>query len=280
MKDPVLLAEIHRGKHIESLHYGHALLYGASGLLQSWGDENFRCFTRSLIKIIQAKVCLDLIDQDLSIEELAIIGSSHRAQDIHLHAIEKLIKRFDLNPDLLQCGFHPHKQDSQLKHYCSAKHLIMLATCKQYNWDQENYLDIKHPLQVKITEELRRLNPEFQNIHEKDGCSLPSFYMSIQDMAKIFFNILGQSRYQKLIQAANSFPELIAAAGNFDTELMKAYPQRFYAKGGAEGLLLMIHLERQEVLIVKVLDGSDRPKNLIKDRFLDELKWRGEYHLS
>lgn len=271
MKDPVLLAKIFRGDYVESIHLGHAVLYGENKIIESWGDPGFKCFTRSIIKIIQAKVSSELLEEELSSDELAIIASSHRAENQHLSVISKLIEKFDLDSSKLQCGYHPHKKDSQLNHYCSAKHLAMLAACEKQGWGMDNYIEKDHPLQIKIIEEVKKLNSECSIITEKDGCGLPSFYMSLTDMAKLFSSLIKDSAYQKFIEAANQHPELIASKANFDTDLMMQYPGKFYAKGGAEGMILIINLELKQVLLVKVLDGSDRAKKQIASKFIKEL---------
>ena len=52
------LATVYRNKQIESIHYGIAVLVKGEKIIQSWGNGEFKCFTRSIIKTIQAKVSL------------------------------------------------------------------------------------------------------------------------------------------------------------------------------------------------------------------------------
>ena len=45
------------------------------------------------------------------------------------------------------------------------------------------------------------------------------------------------------------------------------------AKGGAEGLMVVLNLINHECLIIKIIDGSSRAKNIITKGFLEYLDW-------
>ena len=59
------LATVYRNKQIESIHYGIAVLVKGEKTIQSWGNADFKCFTRSIIKPIQAKVSLSFISENI-----------------------------------------------------------------------------------------------------------------------------------------------------------------------------------------------------------------------
>ena len=69
------------------------------------------------------------------------------------------------------------------------------------------------------------------------------------------------------------YPLLIAGPKNIDSQVMQASEGKLIAKGGAEGMMMVSNLETQEVLIIKIMDGSNRAKPTITLGFLEELGW-------
>lgn len=272
----VELAKVTRAGRVESIHYGHACLLSKNDSLKVWGDENFSCFTRSIIKPIQAKIAVDILADDLTEEEIAIGCSSHSANDEALVSVKHLLGKFSNKEENLICGLYNGSGKvlkSRLHHNCSGKHALMLAACRKKSYSVNDYDSPEHPLQLKIFEELLRLSEESNIPIAVDGCGLPTFYLSLKAMAKIFCKISAEPGYQRLIKAMNKYPELIAGAKNFDTLLMKKYPNQFLAKAGAEGLMATVNLQTGEALIIKIIDGSTRAKSFIANHFIEELSW-------
>jgi L-asparaginase len=274
----VELAHIYRGTEVESIHSGIAVLFSASGLKQVWGDADFYCYTRSIIKPIQTKVSQELLGVKLSSVELAVGTASHHAEPEQLKQIKALMQKFDIAEADLHCGIYSsphHKLNSAVEHNCAGKHTLMIAACKKQNWDIRRYHELDHPLQQAIKNELVRLHGDKLEIGSRtaiDGCGVPTFYLSLKQMARIFTNMLCDPAYLELTQAMREHPFIIGGAKQIDSLLMKN-SANLIAKGGAEGLMMIANLEKQEALLIKIIDGSTRAKSMISLAFAESLGW-------
>ena len=83
-----------------------------------------------------------------------------------------MVKKIKIRLTDLKCGQHyPLNQQAkekillsnirinQLYNNCAGKHLAMISSCIQFNYDIDNYLNFDHPHQIKIREFLKN----FQN---------------------------------------------------------------------------------------------------------------------
>ncbi|MCK5364613.1 MAG: asparaginase, partial [Gammaproteobacteria bacterium] len=130
------------------------------------------------------------------------------------------------------------------------KHTNMLAVCSRRGWPLASYLDLDHPLQVRIRDMLRTLvgQADMALPHSIDGCSLPTFWLSLEALAHLFAYIADpcaappvegrsiEAELTRLRAAGMQHPELIAGSGRLDTLLMRALGGRIFAKTGAAGL--------------------------------------------
>ncbi len=282
--DPIIqLAKVYRGSEPESFHYGIAVLANQAGLKQAWGDVNFSCYTRSIIKPIQTKVSQELLGMKLSGVELAMTTASHNAEPQQLAEVKALMTKFAIAESDLHCGIYSsphHKLDSPIKHNCAGKHTLMIAACKKQGWDIKTYYSPEHPIQQAIIKELIRLhgNDETTEASKRgfqtavDGCGIPTYFLSLQQMAKVFVNMLHDPAYQLIIQAMRDYPLIIGGAKQIDSLLMQQ-SSNLIAKGGAEGLMMIANLQEQEVLVIKIIDGSSRAKAVISLAFAEALSW-------
>lgn len=279
----VELAQIYRGAQVESIHFGMAALFDQSGLKQAWGDTGFSCYTRSIIKPIQTKVSQDLLGLKLSSIELAAATASHNAEPEQLKQIKALMRKFDVAESDLHCGLYAsshHQLNSVVEHNCSGKHTLMIAACKNQAWNIRDYYDSDHPIQQAIKNELIRLHgtETFEACSgiafgtAVDGCGVPTFYLSLKQMARIFSRMLSDPAYREIIQAMREHPLIIGGTKQIDSLLMQK-TSHLIAKGGAEGLVMIANLERQETLVIKIIDGSSRAKSLIALAFAETLEW-------
>lgn len=279
MKDPIELARVFRSNAVESIHYGHIAFRDNKSQLQAWGDSQFSCFTRSCIKPIQAKISKEILGDELKNEFLAIACGSHMAEEEQLAVINKFIENFNINSDEVLCGSLSKSRGelgSNLKHNCSAKHIAIIAASKKQGWDTKNYLELEHPYNQLLMKELKKLTGLAEIQFGRDDCGLPSFYMRLEDMSLAFLNMSQDPSYQEIISVMNKFPFLIGGQKQIDSLLMNKYPNKFIAKGGAEGLMMVCNLERKESLIIKIIDGSNRAKAVITSKVLEELTWINE----
>jgi L-asparaginase II len=135
----------------------------------------------------------------------------------------------------------------------------MLITCKQNGWDMDTYLDINHPLQIAIKNEIEGLSGEILSTASIDGCGAPLFAISLIGLAKSISNLVKSMEpvHKQIVTACTSYPELIAGQGRLTTRMMQAIPGLFM-KEGAEGVEVCA-LSDGRVIAVKIIDGSWRP---------------------
>lgn len=265
------LAELYRGDFVESIHYGialHGALAADGGgfiLKQAWGDPSFKSFARSLIKPIQIKILLDN-GLDLNEEEIAVACSSHKAQEQHLEVLRGILAKYNLQETDLLCPGNP----SPIHHNCSGKHAAMLALSKLKVWDLKTYLQAEHPVQSLIIQELKALCPDISC--ESDSCGVPSFYMSLEDMARALLFSLSSPSYLNISHVMNRFSSYIPCEGSWDSVLM-SQSKDFIVKGGAEGLIFLVDLSRKEIILLKIIDGSDRAKGFVLSSLAQKLGW-------
>jgi L-asparaginase II len=265
-----------RANKRETEHYGYIALYTADQQLDKTYNDQESFYLRSCIKAIQAKVCQDILLDDLENEFLTIAASSHLATEEQLNVLKKMQNKFSIDANELICGTKSNSNSIQFKtkmhNYCSGKHMAFIAACKKAGYEK-NYYELSHPLQTKVLEELKSLSCVSNIDTAIDGCGLPTFFMSIADLAKIFTEAAQKNIYQKIFKTINNYSHLISKQGRFDQELMQKKPQEFFAKSGAEGMILVNNLISYETLVIKVLDGNSRIKDLVAQKILEELGW-------
>lgn len=256
---------IYREDKVESIHY---CIYSKSKdfrEIEFKGNTNFKCFTRSIIKPIQALISKEILGDDLSEEFLAISCSSHQGLDCHIEILKKMSEKFGVLESELLCGIESQSRGrlkSPFYHNCSGKHLAILAASKKMSWSLDEYLNADHPIQRRLRSELERLLERkiSDDTIYKDGCNLPTFYLSIKEMSLIFSKVLNEKKYKEILSTMMKFPEIISASGRVDTEIMKRFSGKMVSKGGAEGLLVLLNLHEGSATVLKVLDGSYRAK--------------------
>jgi L-asparaginase II len=265
-----ILAKVTRGDLVESLHLGHLMVLNADGSTYlSKGSPELPIYPRSAVKSLQAAAMLKagLIVKDY---ELALICASHSGAQNHIDLVTKMLTSRGISlSQLKNAADKPlgekekiswgDKKPSQLAQNCSGKHAGMLITCQQNGWDMKSYLDLDHPLQEAIKNEIEELSGEKVNAVSVDGCGAPLFAISLIGLARAISNLLKSSDlvYQEIVSACTKFPELVAGDGRLTTRMMQAVPGLFM-KEGAEGVQVCA-LRDGRVIAIKIIDGSWRP---------------------
>jgi L-asparaginase II len=151
------------------------------------------------------------------------------------------------------------KPGTQLTQNCSGKHAGMLITCQQNDWDMNTYLEMNHPLQIAIKNEIELLAAEKVSTSTFDGCGAPLFAISLIGLASAIQALVksDQPIYKQIVKAATTYPELVAGEGRLTTRMMQAVPGLFM-KEGAEGIEVCA-LADGRVIAIKIIDGSWRP---------------------
>jgi L-asparaginase II len=265
-----ILATVTRGGIAESLHLGHLIVLNADGSTYlSKGSPELPIFPRSAVKSLQASAMLKagLVVSD---EELAIICASHSGNQSHIDLVIKMLEKRDIPVSALKNAVDKplgekekiawgEKSPSQLAQNCSGKHAGMLITCKQNGWDMATYLDLNHPLQIAIKNEIEELAGEKVSAVSIDGCGAPLFALSLIGLARSISNLVksNEAVHKQIVTACTTYPELVAGEGRLTTRMMKAVPGLFM-KEGAEGIEVCA-LSDGRVIAIKIIDGSWRP---------------------
>jgi len=206
----------------------------------------------------------------VSDEELAIVCASHSGSNSHIELVSKMLAKRDISLDLLQNAPDKplgekekiawgEKPASQLSQNCSGKHAGMLITCRENNWDLSSYLELDHPLQIAIKNEIELLSGEKMAKATFDGCGAPLFAFSLLGLAKAISKLVtsNEKEHKQVVKACTTYPELVAGQGRLTTRMMQAIPGLFM-KEGAEGIEVCA-LADGRVIAMKIIDGSWRP---------------------
>jgi L-asparaginase II len=265
-----VLAKVTRGDLVESLHLGHLIVLNADGSTYlSKGSPELPIYPRSAIKSLQAAAMLKA-GLKVDVDELAIVCASHSGSQKHIDLVTKMLTTRDISISQLKNAVDKplgekekiswgDKAPSQLAQNCSGKHAGMLITCKQNGWDMATYLDLNHPLQIAIKNEIEELAGEKVTEVSIDGCGAPLFAISLTGLARSISNLVKskESIHKQIVTACTTYPELVAGQGRLTTRMMKAVLGLFM-KEGAEGIEVC-SLPDGRVIAIKIIDGSWRP---------------------
>ena len=265
-----VLAQVTRGDLVESLHLGHLIVLNADGSTYlSKGSPELPIYPRSAIKSLQAAAMLK-VGLNVEVNELAIICASHSGSQSHIDLVIKILTDRGISTSQLKNAVDKplgekekitwgDKPASQLAQNCSGKHAGMLITCQKNGWDMNTYLELDHPLQVSIKNEIEELSGEKVSATSVDGCGAPLFAISLIGLARAISNLVKSTDfvYQQIVSACTKYPELVAGDGRLTTRMMQAIPGLFM-KEGAEGVQVCA-LSDGRVIAIKIIDGSLRP---------------------
>ena len=289
---PALLIETTRSQIVEKQHFGFVLVVDKQeNILLKIGDSQNEIFWfRSAAKPFQSSLIIKSGAYNrfnFTLEELAVCCASHTGTGQHTKTVQSVLDKIGLKEENLQCGVHEPldkktndffiKNDlkpSQLHNNCSGKHAGMLAVCVTNGWDIKNYLDSDHPLQKEITKTIA----EFCNFEEKninigaDGCSAPVHSLPFYKMGVGFLNLFLDKNYENLKKAFQGNPFLIGGNERLDTEMIKASSGKLISKTAAGGLCITINLEKEQALIVKILDADTTARSITTIEALKQLK--------
>ena len=265
-----VLAEVTRGGVVESLHLGHLIILNSDGTTYlSKGSPELSFYPRSAVKSLQASAMLKA-GLTVSDEELAIVCASHSGNQIHIDLVTKMLADRGIPLSAMQNASDKplgekekitwgDKAGTQLTQNCSGKHAGMLITCQQNGWDLSTYLEMGHPLQIAIKNEIELLAGEKVSTSTFDGCGAPLFAISLIGLAKTFSTLVKSNDlvYKQIVAACTKYPELVAGEGRLTTRMMRSVPGLFM-KEGAEGIQVCA-LSDGRVIAIKIIDGSWRP---------------------
>ncbi|HEY0787312.1 MAG TPA: asparaginase [Thermoanaerobaculia bacterium] len=288
------LACVWRGDLLESIHYGSVAVVDSTGRLLAWaGDPEHRTFIRSAAKPFQAMPLAvegGVEEYDLSPEELALVCASHGGEPKHVAAAAALLRKGEFDESDLLCGTHMPFDDrtsaelraageppTVLHNNCSGKHAGMLLASKLLDFPAANYANPEHPLQKQIVQTLA----DFAGVDPGeigigvDGCSVPTFYLSLYRAALAFARLAAVARSEsdegpvaryaeggrQVFDAMTRHPDYVAGSWSMTTPLMESFGGALLAKEGAEGFYA-IGIEPSLASVVAERLGFDEPVGL------------------
>ena len=280
------MVEVLRNNHVESLHFGSAIVIGPDKKpIFECGDIDKLIYPRSAMKMIQAIPLLDsgaAESYNLGPKQIALSCSSHQGSRLHTSLIKSWLVNLGVTEKTLLCGVQPpsdklHRQKlrdlgkrpTELNNNCSGKHAGFLTYCLYHKLSLE-YNNVNHPIQEEIKNTLQELSGETIENYGIDGCSAPNFMCSLRGLGSAMFrladskrlgNIRGKS-ISNILRSMYSFPDLVAGDGRACSELMLAANSLTIVKTGAEGVFVAVIPEKRLGVALKILDGSTRAAEL------------------
>ncbi len=295
MDSLVVLTRSHR---IESIHRGKICVSDPSGRIVSHiGDPQGKVYMRSSAKPFQAIALVasgSIEKYGLTMEEIAIICSSHSGEDDHRNTVAAILHKIGLTEDALQCGAcNPYNEEmnalliqkkekpTSLYNCCSGKHAGMLALCRYHHYSIENYTEPDHPVQQLILQVVAELLGEKadQITLGTDGCGVPSFMLSMEQGATLYARLAAGTNIQdpyahaleQIKTAMLSYPIMISGDHEFCTELMVHTQGKVIGKVGGEGIYCIAVPEMNLGMMIKVEDGNERALYPISIHLLRQL---------
>ncbi len=266
-----------RGSTVESIHPVSVAACDPDGHSVVGVPEDSAPVTwRSAAKPFQLEVSLECIGETFAPEILAVGASSHHAEARHIERVAELLRRFGLNESALRCGAHwptneaaghqlvlQHRTPTALHNNCSGKHAFMAIACLVQGWSPE-YLDPRHPLQVRIAERIAARTGEPVRVVTA-GCGAPCFVLSLRGMARAWAQLGAAIAEEsgglgKIGTAMAAHPWLVSGVGATDGSLMAVSGGKLIAKIGAEGLLCLAIPERRWGIAIKCWSGRSEPR--------------------
>ncbi len=280
MPNAVQMAEVTRGRFVESIHRGHAVIARADGrIVEAWGNPDIVTLPRSSAKMIQALPLLESgAGANLTTEQLALACASHSGERRHVEKVARWLSDIGLDETALRCGPQTSR-DTALAHEmirsdepvtrlfnnCSGKHTGFLTLAKHLGADL-NYVDPDHPVQLAVREVFEAVTDAPSPGFGIDGCSAPNFATTLTGLARamaVFADAredgpVRERAAARLRNAMMAHPELVSGKDCACYNLMSAAIEPFAVKTGAEGVFVAILPNQGLGVALKIADGATR----------------------
>lgn len=274
---------------VENRHMGWLVInHRHQGILYSTpGAYEIATFFRSSAKPFQAFPLIESgLYRELSEAELALTCASHVGSHRHIELARSIFQKAGIPESSLQCGPHApadaamleylrqsEKTPTSIHNNCSGKHAGMLFYCQKQKLDPDTYLAFEHPLQQEMLAVLRKWGGIQEIPTAIDGCGAPVFYLPLKIMALLYAHLGSTEEFAPLKNAMINHPEVVGGDGRVDTVLMQASEGKLLAKVGADGVLCVSRVGRDEGLALKIADGSEPVRNMTIVEVLTRLGW-------
>jgi len=266
---PILVRQLRDGIE-ESVHRGDIVEADASGrIIRQLGDPDRVVTLRSTVKPFGVVALIEaggIEAFDLEPAEIAIMGSSHSGEDIHVRTLQAMFRRAGVSQALLACGNEGMPLDpltaarlardgekaGPVRHMCSGQHAVSLLLSRLKDWDLETYWQPTHPSQSAYRAVVARAygtTPERLRT-AIDGCGVETYAFRLREVAQAYAMLADPAAIPSsdprseladpltiVRDAMLANPEMIAGRHDrLDTSLMKAVSGRIISKAGMEAL--------------------------------------------
>lgn len=239
-------------------------------------------YLRSCAKPLQATLLLDY-GADLTDKEIALCCGSHAGEECHLEVARAILKKYDIDENLLRCGVHAplarsmqdkmlmrREKTTAIHNNCSGKHIGFLVICKLNGWNMETYDKPEHPLQIAIKNKINSMcEVTTKYPMTTDGCGVPILSMPLKNMLIGYKNLL---QYDRIISAIKNNPYVFGGENRLDTEIIEKTDD-LIAKVGAGGLCIVFNLKFKDGFIVKINDCSMEARRFAVLEVINRLGW-------
>ncbi len=273
-----------RGEYVETVHCGGAVAVDTSGkVLYELGETGSEeTFFRSSVKIWQAQPMMNgpRTLYGFTDAEVALACSSHNGEERHVAMARGMLSKIGtgLPVSALLCGTHePYsgpllggEKACALHNNCSGKHAGMLAACVFNQWPLETYQHHDHPLQVAIRQCILKsamLPSDTVLRYGIDGCGVPSYVLSLRQMATMYAAVARDFPETRRCVAENSW--CIAGRDEFDTLVPEVTKRRIISKRG--GAALQCANVDNIGIAIKVACGTSDCKETMAMRVFEKL---------
>lgn len=277
-----------RGGHTESHHEVHGIAVDIHGdVLDEFGDVDQHIYPRSSLKPFQAVPLVTSGAADrlgLADESLALACASHSGEPEHVRRVVEWLHDLDLEVSDLGCGAEPprhlpsaetlqanHETATRAHNTCSGKHAGMLTLCRHLDAPVDSYLEVDHPVQRLIAEQVRVAH-HLDDLEDpaRDGCGAPIWRVPLSALARAVCEFDSEETGARLFDAMTEHPYLVGGTDRPCTVVMRASPD-VVVKVGAEGVFVAAIRSRGIGLALKVADGATRAAGVALVAQLDSL---------
>ncbi len=276
----------------EKVHFGYIVHINKNKIINQVGEcEDIKFYQRSCSKPMQFSALINEKTDDkfsFTPQEIAVCCASHTGTKEHQKHILSVLNKIGLSEDSLLCPpDSPLSKDEQefliknnlpvrkIHNNCSGKHAAMLALCKDKDFDISTYNSLSNPLSKLVIEQLSSLCEVSQNniIISKDGCTLPTVATTLPELCRGFLNLFLSNKYKKITKAILEFPYFAGGEGRIDSEIINSGQGNLISKVGAEGIIVVVNLNKEEALAVKIADSNYLARSLVIVKSMLNLGW-------
>jgi L-asparaginase II len=265
----VLVRQVRNGIE-ESVHRGDIVEVDVDGrVIRGLGDPDRLVTLRSCVKPFGVATLIEaggVEAFDLEPAEIAILGSSHSGEDLHVRTIQAMYRRAGASQGLIATGIEgmpldqitamrlarDGEQPGPIRHMCSGQHSVFILLSRLKGWNPADYWHDDHPAQVAYRTTVARA---FGTTPDKlktaiDGCGVATYAFPLREVARAYAMLADPSAVPAsdarsslapaltiVRDAMMAHPEMVGGTRDrLDTSLMKALPGRVVSKAGMEAL--------------------------------------------